>query len=201
MKLEDVKDALRRATTASSSGAAVLIPLVERPSGLAVILEVRALTLDVQPGEVCLPGGRIEANETPQEAAIRETCEELLVSPSQIEVFASLGAQPGPGGMPLHTFVGTLTGYQGTFSTDEVDHTFALSLSWLLEHEPDVYDVTLSPTYPEDYPWELVPGGRSYPWRARVNRVPFYRGTNPVVWGATARVLAHFAQLCRQQAH
>ena len=176
-------------------GAAVLIPLVQSDEGLAIVLEVRARTLVVQPGEVCLPGGGIEADETPMEAAVRETCEELLVSPSQIKVLGELGAFDGPGGRSLYAFVGELTDYEGTFSTDEVDRTFTLSLPWLLGHDPDVYQVSLEPRHPADYPWELVPGGKRYPWRARVNEVPFYRDTDPLVWGATARVLKRFAEL------
>lgn len=176
-------------------GAAVLIPLVQSDEGLAIVLEVRARTLDVQPGEVCLPGGGIEADEMPMEAAVRETCEELLVSPSQIKVLGELGALEGPGGRSLRAFVGELTDYEGTFSTDEVDRTFTLSLSWLLEHEPEVHQVVLEPRYPANYPWELVPGGKHYPWKSRINEVPFYRDTDPLVWGATARVLKRFAEL------
>lgn len=177
------------------SGAAVLVPLVEQADGLAVVLEVRAHTLAVQPGEVCLPGGGIEPGEDPCEAAVRETCEELLVDSDQIEVLGMLGILAGPGGRALHAFVGYLSEYEGTFSSDEVDHTFALPLSWLLGHQPEVYRVTLEPRYPSDYPWELVPGGRSYPWKARTNEVPFYRGTDPLVWGATARVLARLSDV------
>ncbi|MBQ9315298.1 MAG: CoA pyrophosphatase [Atopobiaceae bacterium] len=179
-------------------GAAVLIPLVQTDEGLAIVLEVRAATLDVQPGEVCLPGGGIERGETPQDAALRETCEELLVSPTQVEILGELGAFEGPGGRALHAFVGQLHDYRGTFSPDEVDHTFLLPVGWLLDHDPDIYQVTLEPRYPSDYPWELVPGGKSYPWRARINEVPFYRGTDPLVWGATARVLMRFAALLRK---
>jgi 8-oxo-dGTP pyrophosphatase MutT (NUDIX family) len=176
-------------------GAAVLIPLVQTDEGLSIVLEVRAKTLDVQPGEVCLPGGGIEPGEDPRDTAIRETCEELLVSPTQIEMLGKLGTFEGPGGRSLHAFAGELTGYQGSFSPDEVDRTFTLPVAWLVEHEPEVYQVSLEPRYPADFPWELVPGGRDYPWRARANDVPFYRGTDPLVWGATARVLRRFAAL------
>lgn len=176
-------------------GAAVLIPLVQTDEGLSIVLEVRTKTLDVQPGEVCLPGGGIEPGEDPRDTAIRETCEELLVSPTQIEMLGKLGTFEGPGGRRLHAFVGELTGYQGSFSPDEVDRTFTLPVAWLVEHEPECYQVSLEPRYPADFPWELVPGGRDYPWRARANDVPFYRGTDPLVWGATARVLRRFAAL------
>ena len=176
-----------------SRGAAVLIPIVMVADEPCVLLEVRAMTLSVQPGEVCLPGGAIEPGETPQEAAVRETCEELCVSAEQIAIIGAMGPQPGPGGRPLNVFVGTLDGYEGTFSTDEVDHTFTLSVDWLASHEPQEYEVTMRPEYPADFPWELVPGGRDYPWRSQKSRVPFYAGTDPVVWGATARVLMRFA--------
>ena len=199
MDIETIRRALDKQPQ-QRKGAAVLIPLVHTAEGLAIVLEVRAATLAIQPGEVCLPGGGIERGETPQEAAVRETCEELLVSPTQIEVIGELGCLEGPGGRGLHAFVGTLEDYQGSFSKNEVERTFALPLQWLLNHEPELYRVSLDPHYPDDYPWELVPGGRRYPWRSRVNEVPFYRGTDPLVWGATARVLARFASLLQEAA-
>ena len=178
-----------------SRGAAVLVPIVMVGDEPSVLLEVRAMTLAVQPGEVCLPGGAIEPGETPQEAAVRETCEELRVTEEQISVIGSMGVQPGPGGRPLHVFVGTLDDYGGTFSPDEVDRTFALSLDWLVRQEPREFEVTMRPEFPADFPWELVPGGKSYPWRAQRSRVPFYMDSDPVVWGATARVLMRFAEI------
>ena len=177
-----------------SCGAAVLIPIVTVEDEPSVLLEVRATTLAVQPGEVCLPGGRVEPGETPQQAAVRETREELCVTEGQISVIGSMGAEPGPGGVPLHVFVGTIADYRGTFSTDEVDRTFTLPIDWLARHEPQVFEVIMRPEYPADFPWELVPGGRGYPWRAQKSLVPFYMDTDPVVWGATARVLMRFAR-------
>lgn len=196
MNIDDVRLMLLRGASLQPLGAAVLIPLIKTREGVQILLEVRAHDLGIQPGEVCLPGGHIEANETPREAAVRETCEELLVKPNQIELIGDMGFQPGPGGMPLHVFVGVLNGYEGTFSPDEVDHTFTLSLDWLKTHRPTIYDVRLTPEYPNDFPWHLIPGGRAYAWRAQTNHVPFYENTDPLVWGATARVLCRFAELC-----
>ncbi|MDO5120293.1 MAG: CoA pyrophosphatase [Coriobacteriales bacterium] len=198
MNFEQVRWALERYVT-PRAGAAVLVPLVSGEDGLEVILEVRALTLSVQPGDVCLPGGGIEVDESPLDAAIRETCEELCVRPSQIDVLGSLGTFDGPGGRQLHAFVAKLAGYQDTYSPDEVERIFKLPLTWLIEHDPAVYQVSYAPQYPDDYPWELVPGGRGYRWRTRTNEVPFYRGTEPLVWGATARVLRRFAEVLRKR--
>ena len=60
---------------------AVLVPLVERPEGRCLLYEVRASSLDRQPGEVCLPGGRMEPGEDPVACALRETWEELAIPP------------------------------------------------------------------------------------------------------------------------
>ncbi len=185
----------RQEKESTTRDAAVLIPLVEGEDGPEVLLEVRAKTLAVQPGEVCLPGGGIEPGETPLEAAIRETCEELLVGEDQIGIVGNMGVEPGPNGRSLHVFVGTLEGYEGTFSADEVDRTFCLPLSWLASHEPRVFEVGMRPEFPDDFPWELIPNGKRYKWRSHRSGVPFYLGSDPLVWGATARVLMRFARL------
>lgn len=43
-----------------------------------------------QPGEVSFPGGRVEEGETYQQAAIRETVEELNIEPEQVHVWVRL---------------------------------------------------------------------------------------------------------------
>lgn len=176
-------------------GAAVLIPLVPGAEGTDVLFEVRALHLDKQPGEVCFPGGHIEPGESPEDAALRETCEELALHPEQVMIIADLGRVDGPGGMPLAVFVGELVGYDGTCDPEEVDHTFTMPLAWFQEHEPQVYHTVLLPRLTEDFPWDLVPGGRDYPWRQRKHDIPFYVGSDPLIWGFTARMMQRFVRL------
>lgn len=176
---------------------AVLVPIVDGPDGAEVLLEVRARTLDEQPGEVSLPGGHVEPLETPQAAAVRETCEELLVEPGAVTGVEPLAVTQGPGARALASFVGRLEGYAGTFSTDEVERTFRIPVSWLLAHDPEVHHVGLAPVFGDDFPFDLVPGGRAYPWRWGSLDIPFWRGTDPLVWGATARVLMAFVAAVR----
>ena len=47
---------------------AVAIALTENED---VILEVRSEKIDRQPGDICLPGGRLEGDETPEQAAAK----------------------------------------------------------------------------------------------------------------------------------
>lgn len=173
--------------------AVVVVCLLQRELGLDVLFEVRASHLEWQPGEVCLPGGKIDPGETIPEAAVRELTEELLVDASQIELLGSLGEIEGPGGYRLAVLAATLCGYEGTFDAGEVDHTFCKPLDWFLENEPDVYMSRLEPKMPDDFPWDLVPGGRAYRFWGPEQDVPFYRTTDPIIWGFTARVMRALA--------
>ena len=59
--------------------AAILLPLVTVDGRDALLFEVRSKRLEMQPGEICFPGGRIESGETPERAALRELWEELRI--------------------------------------------------------------------------------------------------------------------------
>jgi 8-oxo-dGTP pyrophosphatase MutT (NUDIX family) len=57
--------------------AAVVLPIIDRPGGLTVLLTLRASDLRVHSGQVAFPGGKIDEGETPHEAALREVQEEI----------------------------------------------------------------------------------------------------------------------------
>ncbi len=70
-------------------------------------------------GKVNGPGGRLEAGETPLEAAIREVQEELLVTPTGLDHRGELRFQ-FVDGYSIHVHVFSATGCDGTASeTDE----------------------------------------------------------------------------------
>ena len=172
--------------------AAVMIPLVETGHTLQVLFELRAPDLDIQPGEICFPGGGLEPGEEPEAAAVRETAEELCIQNDQITVLAGLDAVIGPSGAPIWAFAGQISGYEGTWSADEVAETFTVPLDWLLQNEPKVYMTELVTVTGDDFPYDLVPGGKEYPWARKKNPVYFYCWKDKVIWGLTARILTEF---------
>lgn len=174
---------------------AVLIPLIDIGGELNILFEKRALSIAVQPGEICFPGGRREEGETPIETAVRETCEELLIRPEQIEVLGSLDPETAPIGAPLWPFVGLLKDYHGTFSPAETDHIFTVPLSWFAEHPPKCYMTQMVTVPGEDFPYDLIPGGRDYPWTKRRREIYFYRHPQAVIWGVTGGILHQFLEL------
>jgi 8-oxo-dGTP pyrophosphatase MutT (NUDIX family) len=77
--------------TGMSVAAAVLVPIVNRPSGLTVLLTQRTAHLRDHAGQVSFPGGCCEpADASPVATALRESHEEVGIAPDQVEILASL---------------------------------------------------------------------------------------------------------------
>ena len=170
------------------NAAAVLLPLFDINGERHLLFEHRSKTIDAQPGEVSFPGGMHEGCESIEETAVRETAEELLLAPAQIEIIGALDPVPGVGRI-VYPFVGKLLSYEGTFSKEEVDHVFTVPLSYLKTYAPRIsYTETVIRPAP-DFPYELIPGGRDYPWHT--GRIPmyFYEYDGEIIWGLTARIL------------
>ncbi len=66
-----------RVTGRVLTAAAVLVPLVERESGLTMLLTRRSDSLKRHSGQVAFPGGKADPGETPVDTALRETWEEI----------------------------------------------------------------------------------------------------------------------------
>lgn len=74
-----------------------------------IIFEKRSSSI-TQGDEICLPGGRIDESidTTPEQAAIREACEELGLSPDKIVVERYLGTSIATLGVAVDAFVGKI---------------------------------------------------------------------------------------------
>ena len=120
--------------------------------------------------------------------------EELLIGKDQIEILAALDPCMGPSGAPIWPFAALVREYAGSWSPDEVDHTFTIPLTELSERVPEIYETRLTTVCGEDFPFEMIPGGRHYTWRSKKNPVFFYRGGPEIIWGVTARILYEFLE-------
>ncbi len=71
--------------------AAVLVPLVQRPDGLHVLLTQRTAHLRDHAGQISFPGGRVEADDADVVAtALREAEEEVGLQPRHVDVIGQL---------------------------------------------------------------------------------------------------------------
>jgi len=71
--------------------AAVLIPFVETPDGIEIILTLRADHLKHHAGQISFPGGRVEPSDSCHaNAALREAHEEIGLNPMQVEVIGEM---------------------------------------------------------------------------------------------------------------
>ncbi len=175
---------------------AVIIPLVEISGEIHVLFEVRSPALKFQPGEVCFPGGRIEAGEAPMDAALREISEELLIDSGKTEIISSLAPLFGPTGSLVYPYVALLHDYKMTYSTDEVAKVFTYPISFFKEHPANRYPMQKPTIPPDNFPFQKVTGGTdTYNWHVQKYDMWIYEDTDPVVWGFTGRLLHAFLEL------
>lgn len=178
---------------------AVLLPLVEWDGKICVLFEKRSLNLKHQPGEICFPGGMKDPDD-PQalDTAIRETCEELGITPDNIEVIGELDTLITPSSLIMRSFVAWIKDSSLIqINPDEVDKVFMIPLDFLLEYQPKKHDLIFKPDFSNDFPVQLIPRGENYPFRLNRMQQFFYIWEGEVIWGLTARILTHFIDLLK----
>ena len=159
---------------------AVLVLLFPCEGELRFLLIERPKGMTLHPGQIALPGGRVEVGDASLwSAALRETHEELGIPPHEISPLGRLEDTPVvASGHMIHPFVGWM---------DEVP-----TLRPRAAEVENVIDTPLSslcdPTLIHEEIWQF----RGADWI-----VTLYRFGSVVVWGATARVLSNLAtRLC-----
>lgn len=171
---------------------AVLVPLVEWEGETHVLFEVRADTLDRQPGEVCFPGGRMEPGEGPTECAFRETWEELGIPASAIRPIARLDEVFLPSHGMMHPILAQVDAgavVHMTASAAEVKETFLVPAEFFRREDPLVYTYPMEPKVGDDFPYDLIGFPDGYRWRGGSHDVPIWTYKGHVIWGLTARIL------------
>ncbi|MBU0751201.1 MAG: CoA pyrophosphatase [Gammaproteobacteria bacterium] len=117
------------------TAAAVLVPIINRPSGLTILLTQRTAHLRDHAGQVSFPGGRCEAGDAdPVATALREAEEEVGVLPAQVEVLGRLPEYFTSTGFRVTPVVGLVTPPLNLKLDDfEVAEVFEPPLSFLLD--------------------------------------------------------------------
>lgn len=164
----------------SPAAAAVLVPLVQRPEGLTVLLTRRTEHLRDHAGQISFPGGRSEPDDDgPTGTALREAHEEVGLTPAHVDVI---------GVLPVYTtvthFVVTPVvalvkpRFELALDPFEVVEAFEVPLAWLM-----------NPAHHRRHRVELEGGQRQFlsmPWQGTdVDGRP----REYFIWGATAAML------------
>ena len=157
--------------------AAVLIPLIDHPDGMTVLLTKRAQHLKTHSGQVSFPGGRCDPQDADAMAtALRETKEEVGIDRAHMEVLGGMEDYETITGYVITPIVAILQP-EFTLKVDagEVDEAFELPLDYILDESNH----------------EL----QSKVWDDRERYYYVLMNEKHNVWGATAAMLVRFARL------
>jgi len=157
--------------------AAVLLALHRLPGGWSIPATLRPETMKAHAGQVSLPGGLIESDETASQTALREFEEELGATAANLRVVGQL--------TPVYVFV----------SGFEVTPLVAVSPT-PLAFEPNPHEVAAVVELPLVELMNPANRGRHTIERRRLQfTVPHFGISGQQVWGATSLILAEFAGL------
>lgn len=163
---------LNRTTHEDAKAAAVLIPIVAVPEP-TLIFTVRTDSVGSHKGQISFPGGRLDPGETPAEAALRETEEEIGLDPAEVTLIGELDTFPTyVSGYVVTPFVGWLKEEpELTINPAEVAELLHVPIAELRD------EIREDPGFQhraQNYPTE------AWIWEGRV------------IWGVTARIVRQF---------
>ncbi len=163
---------------AAPTGAAVLIPITDRPEP-GVILTKRPDTMRKHPGQVAFPGGRIDAGDANAvAAALREAEEEIALSPALVDVVTVIDPYRTVTGYAVTQVIGVIPpDLQLHPNDDEVAAIFEVPLAFLLDQANHVQQTV---------DWE---GAQRQFWEMHWDE---FR-----IWGATAAMIVNLSRRMR----
>jgi 8-oxo-dGTP pyrophosphatase MutT (NUDIX family) len=157
--------------TVPLSAAAVLVPLVERPDGLTVLLTRRNEHLSNHAGQVSFPGGRVERSDRDAiAAALRETQEEIGIPAALVLPFGYLDCFDTVSGFCVTPVVASVdSNYVATPDAREVAAVFEVPLAFFLDRS----NLHM----------------RKIEYRGRPRDIYEFHYSGQHIWGATAAML------------
>ncbi|MEP5937283.1 MAG: CoA pyrophosphatase [Erythrobacter sp.] len=172
--LDDLITDARFAQSERSAAAAVLIAVTDRPEP-GLILTQRPQGMRDHPGQVALPGGKVDPGEDAIAAALREADEELALSPQQVRIIGTTDRYQTGTGFDVTPVLGVIPpDLDLSPNPTEVEAWFEVPLSLVMERsnwtENEVY------------------------WRGEMRHYleMDYQGFR--IWGVTAAILANLSR-------
>ena len=168
-----------KAGVIAAKPAAVLIPVVDR-SAPTVILTQRTADLPSHAGQIAFPGGKIDGEETPAGAALREAEEEIGLKPALVEPLGYLDLYLTFSGFRILPTVARIApDFELTPNRSEVADIFEVPLDYLMR--------------PENYQ------RKSRDWNGIIRHYYEIPYSNRHIWGVTAGILRNlYERICRE---
>jgi 8-oxo-dGTP pyrophosphatase MutT (NUDIX family) len=169
IEISELKRSCRRA--------GVMVLLYPRAGELCLVLTRRTEQLESHRGQISFPGGGLHAGESALQAALRETEEEMGVSPSGLDLLGELSPLYIPASdfcvYPLVAFAAVQPAFVP--NPHEVAEVIEAHVARLLDPATRCEE--------------------TWPWQGALRRVPFYAIGEHKVWGATAMMLCELLTL------
>lgn len=154
----------------SAVPAAVLVPVTFGPEGGAIILTERSSRLRKHSGQVSFPGGRIDGEEPPLEAALREAEEEIALSRMHVTPLGYLPTYYTGTGYRITPVVGLVRPDAPMVpNPDEVERVFLTPLSILFDMNRYRFESRF--------------------WEGKTRRYYVVDHSDAYIWGATAALV------------
>ena len=159
--------------------AAVLVPLVNRPDGIQVLLTQRSADLPDHAGQISFPGGRVEPEDPSiSAAALREADEEVGLAADRVAILGELATYETVTGFKVTPVVGWVEPpFELRPDPVEVADVFEVPLEHLLDPANQQRHFRMLGTVRRDY-WAIPYGER-------------------FIWGATAAMLLMLSRTLR----
>lgn len=190
----------------------VLIPLVALDGEYHLLFEKRARGIR-QEQEICFPGGSVEPDidATVEEAALRETNEELGIPPEKLTVIGRMDGVLTHWGGIIDVVIGTIgadAARSCTPNPEEVERILLAPVRHFEENPPERYSIRVEfqPDYVDEegrrhtlFPAEELGLPERYrrPWARRPHDVYAYRYDGETIWGITAGLTRRLVDLIR----
>lgn len=155
---------------------AVLLVLYNKSKTTHLLFLKRQEHLQYHPGQISFPGGRHQGSETLQSTALRETFEEVGITPAAIFMLGALApVYVPPSDFMVHPFVGW--------------HEGAPALRPDPQEVAEVFEIPL-----ESLCTDALRGMEMRELNGRQVTVPYFMIQGHKAWGATAMILNEFLE-------